>query len=94
MAKSPLGLSGIPRVKGLQVKGFLLSPNDEFVFIADTLKQWQRARQSLANFVEDEGHREELLRDLYLLRDWVALEAFDMDHPSRLILRLGFHTWR
>ena len=75
MAKSPLGLSGIPRIEGLQVKGFLLIKNDEFVFVADTLKEWQRVRQSLANFVEDQDHREELLQDLSHIRDWAALEV-------------------
>lgn len=78
--KNKLGLKGIPRIKELIpndigfFSGLFSGENDEFVHIADTLKTWKRKRKSLADYVEDEEHREDLLDDIYKLRDWVALE--------------------
>ena len=42
---------------------------DEFKHLTDILKEWKRQRKSLADYVEDEGHHEAVLRDLYKLRD-------------------------
>lgn len=74
--KNKLGLQGIPRIEAVRPQnvGFLSGRSDEFVHIADTLKDWKRQRKSLADYAEDEGHRDALLKDLYQLQDWVALE--------------------
>lgn len=71
--KNALGLRGISRIEELRVKESWEAV-DEFVHIADTLKQWKRKRKSLADYVEDENHREDLLDDIYKLRDWISLE--------------------
>jgi len=74
--RNALGLSGMPRIEELRVKdGWSIGAKvDEFVHIADSLKEWKRQRKSLADYAEDEEHKEALLRDLYELRDWIALE--------------------
>lgn len=83
--KNKLGLEGIPRIEEMRPKRipFFFGKVDEFVHLADTLKEWRRARKSLADYVEDHAHREETLKDLYKLRDWIALELREeLSKPS------------
>ncbi len=81
--KNKLGLQGIPRIKEIIPQdiglffGLFYEGDDEFIHFADTLKEWKRQRISLADFIEDEAHREAVLRDLYHLRDSIALELRD-----------------
>lgn len=80
-----MGLEGISRIKEVRPKKipFFFGKVDEFVHLADTLKEWRRVRISLADYVEDDTHREEILKDLYKLRDWIALELREeLSRPS------------
>lgn len=69
--KNKLGLLGIPSIEELRPQkiGLFFGKVDEFVHIAFTLKQWKRDRKSLADYVEDEGHRDAVLEDLHRLFD-------------------------
>lgn len=63
---------------------FFFGKADEFVYFADTLKEGRRAEKSLADYVEDQEHREAILKDLYRLRDWIALELKEeLSKPAR-----------
>lgn len=74
--RNKLRLEGISRIEEARPKSipFFFGRADEFVHFADTLKDWRRERKSLADYIEDRAHREAILKDLYRLRDLIALE--------------------
>lgn len=74
--RNKLGLEGIPRIEEIRPQEipFFFGKADEFVHFADTLKEWRREKKSLADYIEDYAHREAILKDLYRLRDLIALE--------------------
>lgn len=83
--KNKLGLEGIARIEELrpQKVGLFFGRADEFVHIADTLKGLKRQRKSLTDYIENAEHRDAILRDLYRLRDLIALElAEERAKPS------------
>lgn len=79
-----LGLKGIPSIDELRVKDAwsIGADVDEFVHIADTLKNWTRSGKSLAAYVEDEDHREALLKDLYSLKERADFDLEEEDKRS------------
>jgi len=83
--KNKLRLEGIARIEELrpQKVGLFFGKADEFVHIADTLKALKRQRKSLTDYIENAEHRDAILRDLYRLRDLIALElAEERAKPS------------
>lgn len=78
--KNKLGFEGIPRINEIVPKdigfwfGLFYDADDEVRYFADTLREWKRQRKCLADYVQDEEHRQALLRDLYRLQDWMSIQ--------------------
>lgn len=74
--RNALKLSGIPRIKELKARTAWSfgARADEFIYIADTIEEWQLERKSVADYVQDEAHRMALLKDLAFLKRQTELD--------------------
>ncbi len=92
--RNALKLSGIPRIE--ELKAYTAwsfgARTDEFIYIADTIEDWQLERKSIADYVQDEDHKKALLKDLASLKkqtqhDLIEEHQKPSDEQSKKFIR-------